>query len=324
MTTKSDNYLDNKDIITEESSKNFDLILSRISQDSFDIIESIYNEIILEKPNYNNKDISHSILDNVENKFNDKTYELSQEQKINLRYALVANFALNLPYLIKSLELTDSILKLYPVAIEKLSFFLEQMEFENYDISNDFFRKDINLTLGLHVPCGGQVLELSRYFRIVSVLRSIFRGGNINPAIKYFLSDGPGQWFSVHTESRYLDYFSEEGWDACYIRIAEMLLNNPSINGLIGTSWFYDPSLIEISPHLRYLRERPLQNGAFMMKHGSTPIDIERATIKSKKRRKLYEEGKYLPVSYTIFWPRKALIAWAKGITGNDFCKKND
>ncbi len=81
---------------------------------------------------------------------------------------------------------------------------------------------------------------------------------------------------------------------------------------MVGTSWFYDPALPAISPRLAYLQQRPLEAGAFLVRHGRGAIYTERATLTSETRRKLYEEGKYLPVCFSLVWPRDALIAWAE------------
>ena len=35
------------------------------------------------------------------------------------------------------------------------------------------------------------------------------------------------------------------------------------------------------------------------------------AFVKSKKRMKLFTEGKYTPKSYLLIWPRKKLTDWA-------------
>ena len=80
---------------------------------------------------------------------------------------------------------------------------------------------------------------------------------------------------------------------------------------MAGTSWFYDPQLETVSPRLSYLRARPIERGAFIVRSGTLPFDIQSATAKSENRRRLYEAGKYIPVAYTLLWPREKLLAWA-------------
>jgi hypothetical protein len=92
---------------------------------------------------------------------------------------------------------------------------------------------------------------------------------------------------------------------------------------MVGTSWFYDPQLAYVSPHLSYLRLRPMERGATIVRNGSSDYAISCATAKSRSgcedrvarlvastRRKLYEQGKYVPVAYSLLWPREALLGW--------------
>ncbi|MGB4057998.1 MAG: hypothetical protein WBK77_07940 [Alphaproteobacteria bacterium] len=41
------------------------------------------------------------------------------------------------------------------------------------------------------------------------------------------------------------------------------------------------------------------------------------AVEKSETRRKLVEEGKYLPKCYSMIWPRHSLIRWVEPTKGN-------
>ena len=103
----------------------------------------------------------------------------------------------------------------------------------------------------------------------------------------------------VHTESRSLTEFNEQEWDNCYLRTAELLERRKDIRGLVGSSWFYDPKLLEISPRLAYLRQRPLERRAFLLKHGTRPFDIDQATMASKDTASPIPRGKY--TSYMLF-----------------------
>jgi len=92
--------------------------------------------------------------------------------------------------------------------------------------------------------------------------------------------------------------------------MAGMLELNPDVKGVAGVSWFYDPQVALISPHLAYLLT-PTHYGAFLARMGSDRHHIENAIVRSSVRRRLYEEGRYLPTCYLLAWPRRALIAWA-------------
>lgn len=241
--------------------------------------------------------------------------DFSHEDKKAFRRILMARLAMDLPDLVRGMNLPASIIDLYPGAMARLLNHLKNNDKNPYDLSDDFFLKDLSFVSGGTVPCGAQVVDLASYFLFKSVIRALTRSGNINSVISLYKSGGSGPWFRIHTESRYLDEFNKEGWESCYKKIAEMLKSEKDILGMIGTSWFYDPQILKISPRLSYLQAQPVENGAFMIRHGTTRLDIERTTMKSNTRRKLYEEGKYIPASFTLFWPRQSLLNWAESTT---------
>ena len=105
--------------------------------------------------------------------------------------------------------------------------------------------------------------------------------------------------------------FNSEGWVRFWRRTAGLLRRN-SVKGVIGNSWFYDPSLDKISPHLTYLRSLVMKHGGFSFRAGTRPGTVDSATRTSKTRRHFYETGKYVPVDYTVVWLRKDILAWDK------------
>lgn len=240
---------------------------------------------------------------------------ITKEAQLVLRRALVAQFALNLPAIVEKLFLPKSILMLYPDVFERVAIYLKNDTEKAYDPTDDFYCKDICFVLGHSIPCGAQVVDINSNVWIRSVIISTLRMKKLGPAYRFFLAKGYWSWFRIHTDSRFLGDFNEKGWDRCYLRIVEMLKRNRNIRGMVGTSWFYDPQLLEISPNLAYLQKRPLLGGAFLLRHGMSRFDIENATKVSKTRLRLYIEGKYRPIAYSLLWPRKNMIAWAEQYT---------
>lgn len=118
-------------------------------------------------------------------------------------------------------------------------------------------------------------------------------------------------FYSLHISDRFSGFSSTE-IDKCYLGIAELLERNPKMKGLYQHAWLYDPKLSEISPDLAFLRQTLVQNGARIFRLGATRRAVRYATAWSIKRRKLYEEGKYIPTEYIVIWPRKELLDWAK------------
>jgi hypothetical protein len=79
---------------------------------------------------------------------------------------------------------------------------------------------------------------------------------------------------------------------------------------MYAEGWLYDSNLENVSPELVYLRRKPEQNGAKVFRIGTRQRDIVHATAMSPTRRKLYQQGKYMPTAYALVWPRKELLAW--------------
>jgi hypothetical protein len=257
-------------------------------------------------------DIANSdvFLREVKTIFVDKTIVFSKRDRIALIRPLVAKLALNLPIILRNMNLPESILALYPDAFGRVANNLINIPDNRFNLSTDF--PYINFVLGLSIPCGAQQVDLISKVKISSVIQTVLRFRKLHAAIRYFQAKGYGPWLRIHTDTSYLTDFNEKGWDDCYMRIAELLKRRKDTRGMVGTSWFYDPQMQDISPHLVYLRQLPLERGAFLLRHRTGAKDIEFAIQKSKRRRLLYQEQKYMPKVYSIVWPRKELIYWAE------------
>jgi hypothetical protein len=117
--------------------------------------------------------------------------------------------------------------------------------------------------------------------------------------------------YEIHAYHRHLPQFTEEGWTACYRRIARLMRAEPEIRGLFGKTWFWDPVLERVSPRLAYLRRLPLANGAIFVKVRSGPHTLVNALQKSETRRRLHAAGEYAPQEFVMVWPRRPFLRWA-------------
>lgn len=179
-------------------------------------------------------------------------------------------------------------------------------------LENDVFLKDLGICSLEMFPCVAQVVNKNagvprkvaarNFFRATSHLLSL--GLRTNFRFKRF--------FAIHTHTPMLEGFTPEGWDLCYLLIADLLKQYPDHQGMMGASWFYDPMLGDISPRLSYLREAPLSGGALLLRVGQSPGDVANATATSELRRKLYQSGKYHPTSWLLVWHRDHLLPWAE------------
>lgn len=288
--------------------------LVRKSLDDKELFYEIRDEVLSKALIFGEKGDYNKFLREIESIIDKKSINVSTEDKTIIRRSFIAFLLSELPLTIKNLSLSVNSINLYPIITERIIHYLKNNLKDSYDIENDYYRKDLKFAFGLSIPCGVVFVDLASSIKIKSIIRSLIRPGNLKSIFRYFKEWGIGSWFEIHLDTRYLDDFNESGWDECYLNIAELLKNYPSIRGMIGTSWFYDPKLLEISPQIAYLQKRPLERGAYSISHGAGLIDIERAISKSQTRRKLYEEGEYKPRCYSLLWPRNELLNWSESI----------
>ncbi len=276
------------------------------------LLDQIKDEILLNLPQYARMGDFRQPVQKIESIFLKKAAHLYQDEQNNLKRALVAKLALHLPKIIDKMNLPSSILELYPDAFTRLADFLKRPSIDAYDVTSDYFRKDIRFVLGLSIPCGALVVDMTSRVALRSLILSVFRSNKANVIIRYAIAGGNGYWLRGHVDSRYLTEFNEIGNDNFYLYVAELMERKKEIRGYVGTSWYFDPQLLKISPRLAYLQERPRTGGAFFLRHGSEQSDIAMAIKTSETRRRLYEQGKYIPICYSMLWPRKELITWAE------------
>ena len=181
-----------------------------------------------------------------------------------------------------------------------------------YDFSKDLFVKDLTLCTQRMLPGGAQVFEPGS-----GVPRKLLFTGGLGQTLKglklFVLKHHTfGSLIQIHTSNKSLHEFTPDGWNRCYARCADYLELHPEALGMFGMSWFYDPCLAAISPRLSYLREIPVQGGAAIFKMEASASALRDSTSKSASRKKLFDEGKYLPTNYLMIWLRADLIAWTR------------
>jgi hypothetical protein len=97
-----------------------------------------------------------------------------------------------------------------------------------------------------------------------------------------------------------------------------LAIANPETVAVLEAAWMADPVLATISPHLQERAQLYLSLGGRRFRMSSSPEVVRMATSTSKTRRKLYEEGKYLPTTYGIFLKRRDLLRWAETASLDD------
>jgi len=225
------------------------------------------------------------------------------------RRALIAVWALEMPARVPAAGLPSAVLELYPQWIQRLADFLTAAA-DPYD--RDFWAKDVRISLVLSVPASlTQLIDLSSPMGPGNVLRHAREGWGWSVIPAYAAAQAWKPWLEVHMDIRDLSDFNEPGWDRTWAAAAEICKCRPEMAGMLGSTWFYDPPLEQISPRLAYLRLNPLKHGAFMVHQGPGEIHTQRAATASLTRAALIQKGEYTARSWTLAWPRAALIKWS-------------
>ncbi len=179
-----------------------------------------------------------------------------------------------------------------------------------YSPDNDLFLKDLGLCRTVLIPGGVEFVHESS-----GVPRSVLWKAGARQSVQAFYLfcvelRGFRPFYEIHMDSRRRSMFSPETREFCYRLVAELLVMNPGIKGMIGGSWFYDPELENVSPRLTYLRKVPVENGARTFFY-QTEDSRSSALLRSETRRERHAQGQYQPKSYILVWPREHIIKWA-------------
>jgi hypothetical protein len=185
----------------------------------------------------------------------------------------------------------------------------------HYDLASHSLRCDFRIAGFGRIPAGVEHIELGGLPR-----RLLWSGGVAQCARAATFFARAGGWAPFYTAHfshgikphTFLLVYTPETLAAWHRNVAECLRLNPEIRGLQSTSWWYDPQLARIAPHLTFLREGALAHGATLLRSGSTDGARSFAIANSPERKRLYEAGEYIPVSYAVVWTREALLRWAR------------
>jgi hypothetical protein len=187
---------------------------------------------------------------------------------------------------------------------------LTKFDLTFYDLGRDEFLKDVAILTHRLIPLGAEFAEPDR-----GVPRSVLVKGGLTQLLR-------GMWFfgmrlrgfkplfCLHLHNLVLDQFNAEGMVRTYGRLAELLELNPEVKGWFSASWFLDPQLASISPHLAHLRKIPEDGGAAVFFVKADVQGRSGALAKSRTRQRLFREGQYVPKVYMRIWPRQAMLDW--------------
>lgn len=208
---------------------------------------------------------------------------------------------------------TGAVLECFARSYRRILARIAEDDLAPYRDPGDLLLKDLALCRQTLFPAGPRVVEPQGGI----ARRLAFRGGPrhvLRFAAALATAGGAAPWYRVHVHLEELEEFDAEGWRRCCLRLADMLEANPKVRGICGCSWFYDPAIARVSPHLSYQRDIPAEGGAvFLHDH----VDKSTAPFRSATRRALHDAGRYTPRAYAMLWPRRAVLAWAARTRGS-------
>ena len=209
-------------------------------------------------------------------------------------------------------DLPECILQEYADAFSRV---LDKLEIASntYDVTNEeTFLKDLGVCSQTMIPAGYIVMDIAN-----GMVRELLYSGGLRQFFRFFhlyvlryRRKGPFLFTHYHGDHREL--FNPEGRVKTFWTIAQLMKRRTEFKAVVGTSWYLDPAVSTISPHLAYIRTLPGQNGAVFFRNRPK---VHYGALASRTRRRLYEEGKYTPCPYTMVWPREMIIAWADRTT---------
>lgn len=235
----------------------------------------------------------------------------AQLKPARLRRATIATIALN--HLRVDDDLPASVISLYPDWLARLARYIAT-DLKAYD--PEYYAKDLRYALGLTLPCGALQFDAYHALGPKLILHDVTYSKSLSTVWSYTKAIGVGRWYNVHIDLRTMRDFNPAGWTRHCKLMAEVLNRNRAVRGVLGVGWFYDPALEEISPEISYIQKTQTASGAFLIRVATEPHHIENALFHSARRKRLYDEGKYVPVCYGCAWPRSAIIKWASEVAG--------
>lgn len=205
-----------------------------------------------------------------------------------------------------------SVQALYSQELARITEQLLSNNIEYYNFNVDPFAKDFAFLTHRLIPVGAEFAEpnTSVYKRplLANGIKSALAGLNL----LLIRARGLEPFFCLHAHPMALQDFNPQGWIETYHRLADLLKANPNAKGITSASWFLDPQLREISPHLSYLRDVPEEGGAMFFRSGIDQLGDSGALARSAKRRALFDQGRYIPVIYMRVWIREDLLRWSR------------
>jgi hypothetical protein len=225
------------------------------------------------------------------------------------RYALLQAFQVALPRL-AALPLDDALKRQFAAACRQVAC-PDKRWLASFDSTHPAYFQMTRVASLRWFPAGSLALEIINLpkswllkvhpFALPGLLREVAVGlGGFGPVVTPHLwSWRPNPMFVLKSET-----------DQALWQIAKALERQPEVRGMIAVSWFYAKDVGEVFPHLAWLREFYVEQGAYLVEMELAEPDAG-FLVGSAKRRRLYEEHKFRPRQTLVVWRRSDMLTWA-------------
>ena len=179
-----------------------------------------------------------------------------------------------------------------------------------FDLSKNIFVALAKIATLRRFPAGQMTWEVSGIPR--SWLPKVPLAGLPRVAQYLFKLGGLGPVFVPHLNATRKDRAAllERETNRSWYRMAQSMKRQPAVRGLVTSSWLHSPDTMRVSPHMTGFSRALLDHGALLIRHHLADLDCG-VFYRSPERKKLYDEGQFVPTHGLVIWPRKEMLAWA-------------
>ena len=216
---------------------------------------------------------------------------------------------------IKAQPYPEAVHKLTAKNFERIAKEIADGPDEDFSIESHHFRCNLRNLCFSRVPVGPEHLEID------GVPRSVAWQAGPKQALDFARllveAGGHAPFYAVHLgygldPTTFLLVYSKRAQERMFRTLAACLEMHPEIRGVLSGSWWHDPALDEVSPHMSYLRSGWTERGAKLFRWSEKDGAQEVAARNSPARRAAIESGEYTPTEHMVVWTRRSLLSWAR------------
>ena len=189
--------------------------------------------------------------------------------------------------------------------------FVERGGSSSMRMNQDNYAKEFAICLHRLIPGGGQLIDPGGGIGRRILVRPPAAG--LPRKIWYMVvtCGGFSPFAEFHTHQRMRHLFTADAWEYSFRLLPLVFRSYPSLKGVVGASWFFDPQVASITPSLGFVRNVSERWGGIIMRDAVYPSTTADAISMGGPRRERHERGKYYPVSYVMVAAKSRILEHA-------------